>query len=167
MFIKQLYTSCLSEAAYYIESNGEAAVIDPLRDIDSYLQLAAERKATIKYIFETHFHADFGSGHIDLNNATGAPIIYGSGTVTNFPIHVATDEEVFSLGEVQIKVLHTPGHTLESVCYLLKDEAKKDHCVFTGDTLIVGDVGRPDLAQKGEELTTIDLAGRLYESLQR
>ena len=167
MFIKQLYTSCLSEAAYYLESNGEAAVIDPLRDIDLYLQLAAERKAKIKYIFETHFHADFVSGHIDLSKATGAAIVYGPGTNTTFPVYVARDEEVFSLGALQIKVLHTPGHTLESVCYLLKDEDGKDHCIFTGDTLFVGDVGRPDLAQKGEELTMNDLAGKLYESLQK
>jgi hydroxyacylglutathione hydrolase len=166
MFIKQLYTNCLSEAAYFIESNGEAAVIDPLRDIDVYLQLAAERNATIKYIFETHFHADFVSGHIDLGKATGAPIVYGPGTVANFPVYVAKDGEVFTIGALQVKVLHTPGHTLESTCYLLKNEEGKDYCVFTGDTLFVGDVGRPDLAQKGEELTMDDLAGKLYESLQ-
>jgi hydroxyacylglutathione hydrolase len=167
MYIKQLYTSCLSEAAYYIESNGEAAVIDPLRDIDVYLQLAAERKSKIKYIFETHFHADFVSGHLDLSKATGADIVYGPGTKTTFPVYVAKDEELFSLGALQIKVLHTPGHTLESACYLLKDENGKDHCIFTGDTLFVGDVGRPDLAQKGEELTMNDLAGKLYDSLQK
>jgi hydroxyacylglutathione hydrolase len=167
MYIKQLYTSCLSEAAYYIESNGEAAIIDPLRDIDVYLQLAAERKSKIKYIFETHFHADFVSGHLDLSKATGADIVYGPGTKTTFPVHVAKDEELFSLGTLQIKVLHTPGHTLESACYLLKDENGKDYCVFTGDTLFVGDVGRPDLAQKGEELTMNDLAGKLYDSLQK
>jgi glyoxylase-like metal-dependent hydrolase (beta-lactamase superfamily II)/rhodanese-related sulfurtransferase len=167
MYIKQLYTSCLSEAAYYIESNGEAAVIDPLRDIDVYLQLAAERKSKIKYIFETHFHADFVSGHLDLSKATGADIVYGPGTKTTFPVYVAKDEELFSLGALQIKVLHTPGHTLESACYLLKDENGKDYCIFTGDTLFVGDVGRPDLAQKGEELTMNDLAGKLYDSLQK
>lgn len=166
MFIKQLYTGCLSEAAYYVESNGHAAIIDPLRDIDVYLQLAAERKATINYIFETHFHADFVSGHIDLAKATGATIIYGPDTETNFHVHVAKDGEQFKLGDVTIKVLHTPGHTLESTCYLLKDENGKDYCVFTGDTLFVGDVGRPDLAQKGEELTMEDLAGMMYESLQ-
>ena len=165
MFIKQLYTGCLSEAAYYIESNGEAAVVDPLRDIDEYLQLANERKATIKYIFETHFHADFVSGHLDLNNATGAPIVYGPNTVTKFPVHVAKDRDVFKIGNLSIEVLHTPGHTLESTCYLLKDENGKDHCVFTGDTLFVGDVGRPDLAQKGNELTTNDLAGMMYDSI--
>jgi hydroxyacylglutathione hydrolase len=166
MFIKQLYTNCLSEAAYYIESEGEATVIDPLRDIDVYIALANERKATIKYIFETHFHADFVSGHIDLGNITGAPIIYGPGTQTKFPVHIAKDGEKFSLGKLTIEVLHTPGHTLESTCYLLKDEKGVDHCVFTGDTLFVGDVGRPDLAQKGAELTMEDLAGMLHNSLQ-
>lgn len=167
MFIKQLYTACLSEAAYYIESNGEAAVIDPLRDIDAYLQLAAERKARICYIFETHFHADFVSGHLDLSKVTGAPIVYGPGTRTAFPVKVAADGESFSLGALTIKVLHTPGHTLESSCYLLKEENGNDHCVFTGDTLFVGDVGRPDLAQKGAALTMDDLAGMLYDSLQQ
>lgn len=166
MFIQQLYTGCISEAAYYIESNGEAAVIDPLRDIDVYLDLANERKAKIKYIFETHFHADFVSGHIDLGKATDAPIVYGPGTVTKFPAHIAKDSEKFKIGALTIEVLHTPGHTLESSCYLLKDETGKDYCVFTGDTLFVGDVGRPDLAQKGDELTTNDLAGLMYDSLQ-
>ncbi len=167
MFIKQLYTSCLSEAAYYIEDNGEAAVIDPLRDIDVYLQLANERNARIKYIFETHFHADFVSGHLDLGQATGAPIVYGPGTVTKFPVHVAKDGETFKVGNLTIEVLHTPGHTLESSCYLLKDASGNNHCVFTGDTLFVGDVGRPDLAQKGAELTMTDLAGMLYDSIHR
>jgi hydroxyacylglutathione hydrolase len=165
MFIKQLYTGCLSEAAYFIESNGEAAVVDPLRDIDVYIQLAAERKAAIKYIFETHFHADFVSGHLDLAKATGATIVYGPKTETSLPVHIAGDGETFSLGQLSIQILHTPGHTLESTCYLLKDEQGKDHCVFTGDTLFVGDVGRPDLAQKGEDLTMEDLAGMLYDSL--
>jgi len=165
MFIKQLYTGCLSEAAYFIESNGEAAVIDPLRDIDEYLQLANERKARIKYIFETHFHADFVSGHLDLGKATSAPIVYGPDTSTKFPVHVAKDGETFKVGELTIQVLHTPGHTLESSCYLLKDANGKDHCVFTGDTLFVGDVGRPDLAQKGTEITMSDLAGMMYNSL--
>jgi glyoxylase-like metal-dependent hydrolase (beta-lactamase superfamily II)/rhodanese-related sulfurtransferase len=167
MFIQQLYTGCLSEAAYYIESEGEAAIIDPMRDIDSYLQLAATRKATIKYIFETHFHADFVSGHLDLSKATGAPIVYGPQTKTRFPVHIAKDGEEFTIGKISIRVLHTPGHTLESSCYLLKDETGKDHCIFTGDTLFVGDVGRPDLAQQGNELTTADLAGMLYDSLQK
>ncbi len=166
MYIKQLYTGCLSEAAYYIESNGESAIVDPLRDIDAYLQMAQERNTTIKYIFETHFHADFVSGHIELAKATGATIIYGPQTETNFPVHVSRDGEIFLLGNISISVLHTPGHTLESTCYLLKDESGKDHCVFTGDTLFVGDVGRPDLSQKGTELTMEDLAGMLYESLQ-
>jgi len=166
MFIQQLYTGCISEAAYYIESNGEAAIIDPLRDIDVYLELANERKAKIKFIFETHFHADFVSGHIDLGKATDAPIVYGPGTVTKFPAYIAKDGEKFSIGDITLEVLHTPGHTLESSCYLLKDETGMDHCVFTGDTLFVGDVGRPDLAQKSDELTTNDLAGMLYESLQ-
>lgn len=166
MYIQQLYTNCLSEAAYYIESNGEAAIIDPLRDIDEYIALAKERQATIKYIFETHFHADFVSGHIDLGKATGAPIIYGPETQTSFPVYVAKDNEEFKLGEVIIKVLHTPGHTLESACYLLKDEHKKDYAVFTGDTLFVGDVGRPDLSQKADTLTTQQLAGIMYESLK-
>jgi hydroxyacylglutathione hydrolase len=166
MFVKQLYTGCLSEAAYYIESDGEVAIIDPLRDIDSYLQMAQERNAKIKYIFETHFHADFVSGHIDLAKATGATIVYGPDTNAGFKVHVAKDGETFKIGKLTIEVLHTPGHTLESTCYLLKDESGKDNAVFTGDTLFVGDVGRPDLAQKGEDITMQDLAGMMYESLQ-
>jgi hydroxyacylglutathione hydrolase len=164
MFIKQLYTGCLSEAAYYIESNGEAAVIDPLRDTEEYILLAKERNATIKYIFETHFHADFVSGHLDLSQQTKAPIIYGPETTTNFPVHIAKDGEVFNLGSVSIKVLHTPGHTLESSCYLLKDEAGKDTALFTGDTLFVGDVGRPDLSSGN--LTKEELAAIMYDTLQ-
>jgi glyoxylase-like metal-dependent hydrolase (beta-lactamase superfamily II)/rhodanese-related sulfurtransferase len=163
MFIKQLYTNCLSEAAYYIESNGEAAIIDPLRDVEEYIQLAKERGATIKYIFETHFHADFVSGHIDLSKATNAPIIYGPSTETKFPVTVAKDGEKFSIGHLQVEVLHTPGHTLESTCYLLKDELGKNHAVFTGDTLFVGDVGRPDLFSGN--LSKEELAGMLYDSL--
>ncbi|HJU46088.1 MAG TPA: MBL fold metallo-hydrolase [Chitinophagaceae bacterium] len=165
MFIKQLYTGCLSEAAYYIESNGEAAIIDPLRDIEVYINLAAERKATIKYIFETHFHADFVSGHLDLAKATGAPIVYGPDTQTQFPIHLAKDGEIFKLGDVTIKVIHTPGHTLESTCYLLSDQTGKPHAVFTGDTLFVGDVGRPDLSSGN--MSKEDLAALLYDSLQQ
>lgn len=165
MFIKQLYTGCISEAAYYIESNGIAAVIDPLRDIEQYIELAKERNASIRYIFETHFHADFVSGHIDLAAATGATIVYGPNTVTQYPAHVAKDHEVFTLGDLSFEVLHTPGHTLESSCYLLKDSAGKDVAVFTGDTLFVGDVGRPDLAQKANEISMEDLAGMLYDSL--
>src|SRR4029079_6461819 len=135
MFVEQLYTGCLSEAAYYIESDGEAAIIDPLRDIDDYLEIASQRKTTIKYIFETHFHADFVSGHLDLAKVTGATIIYGPVTETTFPVHRAKDGEVFKMGEISFQVVHTPGHTLESSCYLLKDEKGKDHCLFTGDTL--------------------------------
>ncbi|MBP6358678.1 MAG: MBL fold metallo-hydrolase [Sediminibacterium sp.] len=165
MFVQQLYTGCISEAAYYIESNGIAAIIDPLRDIDAYLQLAKQRKATIQYIFETHFHADFVSGHLDLAAATGASIIYGPNTVTKFEVTVAKDNQVFQIGNASIQVLHTPGHTLESSCYLLKDETGKDHAIFTGDTLFVGDVGRPDLAQKDNEITMEELAGMLYDSL--
>lgn len=166
MFVKQLYTGCISEAAYYIESSGEAAIVDPLRDIDAYLQLARERNTTIKYIFETHFHADFVSGHLDLAKATGATIIYGPETITKFPVHVAKDGEQFLLGKIHFTVLHTPGHTLESTCYLLKNEEGNDYCIFTGDTLFVGDVGRPDLSQKESEITMHELAGLLYESLQ-
>ena len=164
MFIKQLYTGCLSEAAYYIDSDGEAAIIDPLRDIEGYLQLAKERKATIKYIFETHFHADFVSGHLDLSKATGAPIIYGPRTETNFPIHLATDGEAFKLGNCTIEVLHTPGHTIESSCYLVREAGGRPHVLFTGDTLFVGDVGRPDLSSG--DLNKEDLAALLYNSLR-
>ena len=167
MFIKQFYTGCLSEAAYFIEDGGEVAIIDPLRDIDAYLQLAKEKNATIKYIFETHFHADFISGHIDLAKATGAPIIYGPGTEAGFDVTIAKDGQVFTLGKLAIEVLHTPGHTLESSCYLLKDENGKPHAVFTGDTLFVGDVGRPDLAQKNMKNTMEEMAAMLYDSLQK
>jgi hydroxyacylglutathione hydrolase len=166
MFIRQLYTGCISEAAYYIESDGIAAIVDPMRDIEEYLVMAKERNATIKYIFETHFHADFVSGHLDLAAATGATIVYGPQTVTNFPVHVAKDGEVFAIGKLKMEVLHTPGHTLESSCFLLKDGNGKDNAIFTGDTLFVGDVGRPDLAQKGNEITVEDLAGMMYDSLQ-
>ena len=167
MYIEQLYTNCLSEAAYYIESNGEAAVIDPLRDIEEYLHLAQKRNATIKYIFETHFHADFVSGHLDLSKATGAPIVFGPETKAGFDVHLAKDGDVFSIGKLRLQVLHTPGHTLESTCYLLQDEQGTDYAVFTGDTLFAGDVGRPDLAQKGDDITTHELAAILYESLQK
>ena len=153
MFIQQLYTGCLSEAAYYIESDGEAAIIDPLRDIDPYLQLARDRKARIKYIFETHFHADFVSGHLDLSQATGAPIVYGPGTVTRFPVHVAKDGEEFSIGQLRIKVLHTPGHTPGSACYRVGDQ------VLTGDTLFVFGCGRCDLRGGNPE--------QMFQSLRR
>ncbi|MDB5201866.1 MAG: fold metallo-hydrolase [Ferruginibacter sp.] len=164
MFIKQLYTNCLSEAAYYIESEGEAAIIDPLRDIGDYIALAKERNAGIKYIFETHFHADFVSGHIDLSKTTGAPIIFGPGAVTNFDAHNAKDGEIFKLGKISIEVLHTPGHTLESSCFLLRDENDQPHAIFTGDTLFVGDVGRPDLSSG--DMTSEELASIMYDTLQ-
>ena len=164
MEIKQLYTNCLSEAAYFITSEGEAAVIDPLRDVDTYLKMAEEKGVKIKYIFETHFHADFISGHIELAQQTGAPIIYGPNAHPSFKVHIATDGEEFSVGKLKIKVLHTPGHTLESACYLLHDEAGAPYCIFTGDTLFVGDVGRPDLFSGN--LSKEELAGMMYESLQ-
>lgn len=164
MYIKQLYTGCLSEAAYFIESNGIAAVIDPLRDIDAYIQLAKEKDAEIKYIFETHFHADFVSGHLDLSKQTGATIVYGPGTETNFPVHIAKDGEIFTIGDVSIQAIHTPGHTIESTCYLLTDEHQKAHCIFTGDTLFVGDVGRPDLSSG--DMTSEELASVMYDTIQ-
>ncbi|MGF6926913.1 hydroxyacylglutathione hydrolase [Chitinophaga sp. W2I13] len=163
MYVKQLYTSCLSEAAYFIESNGIAAVIDPLRDIEVYLDLAKERNATIKYIFETHFHADFVSGHLELAEATGAKIVYGPDAETSFDAYIAKDNEVFDIGAVTFKVLHTPGHTMESSCYLLSDEQQQPYALFTGDTLFVGDVGRPDLFSGN--LTKEELAGYLFDSL--
>lgn len=163
MFIKQLYTPCLSEAAYFIESNGEAAIIDPLRDTDVYHELAKERNATIRYIFETHFHADFVSGHLDLQRATGAPIVFGPNTQTRFPIHRAHDKETFRIGNIQLIALHTPGHTIESTCYLLIDESGKPHALFSGDTLFVNDVGRPDLGSGNN--STEELASMLYDSL--
>jgi hydroxyacylglutathione hydrolase len=164
MFIKQLYTDCLSEAAYYIESEGEAVIIDPLRDIDEYLKLAEERNAGIKYIFETHFHADFVSGHLDLSKQTGAPIIYGPGAKTNFKVHNATEGEVFKLGKISFKVMHTPGHTIESTCYLLHDENDNPHAIFTGDTLFVGDVGRPDLSSGN--MSSEELAGIMFDTIK-
>ena len=164
MYIQQLYTGCLSEAAYYIESEGEAAIVDPLRDVDTYIQLAKERNTVIKYIFETHFHADFVSGHLDLSKKTGAPIIFGPDTITNFPVHIAKDGEDFKLGNITLQLLHTPGHTIESSCYLLKDENNHPHAIFTGDTLFVGDVGRPDLSSGN--LSKEELAGIMYDTLQ-
>ena len=164
MYIQQLYTGCLSEAAYYIESEGEAAIVDPLRDVDTYIQLAKERNTVIKYIFETHFHADFVSGHLDLSKKTGAPIIFGPDTTTNFPVHIAKDGEDFKLGNITLQLLHTPGHTIESSCYLLKDENNHPHAIFTGDTLFVGDVGRPDLSSGN--LSKEELAGIMYDTLQ-
>ncbi|RYD91369.1 MAG: MBL fold metallo-hydrolase, partial [Sphingobacteriales bacterium] len=164
MIIEQLYTGCLAQGAYYIESEGEAAVIDPLRETAPYQKKAERNGAQIKYVFETHFHADFVSGHIDLAKKTGATIVYGPTAQTRFESHIAQDGEVFKLGKLTIKVLHTPGHTPESTTYLLVDENGKNHAIFTGDTLFIGDVGRPDLAIKGY-LTEHDLAGMLYDSL--
>ncbi len=164
MFIKQIYTGCISEAAYYIESEGEVAIIDPLRDIDEYIALAKSRTAGIKYIFETHFHADFVSGHLDLASQTGAPIIYGPGAKTNFKIYNSSHGEIFKLGKITLQVVHTPGHTLESTCYLLRDENDKPHAIFTGDTLFVGDVGRPDLSSG--DMSSEELANIMYDSIQ-
>ncbi len=164
MLIQQFYTKCLSEAAYYIESEGEVALIDPLRDTDEYLQLAKNNNAGIKYIFETHFHADFVSGHIDLSKQTGAPIIYGPDAKTNYPVHNCKDNEIFKLGKITIQAIHTPGHTLESTCYLLRDENDKPHAIFTGDTLFVGDVGRPDLSSGN--MSSAALAGIMYDTIQ-
>ncbi|OJW82216.1 MAG: MBL fold metallo-hydrolase [Bacteroidetes bacterium 46-16] len=163
MQIEQLYTGCLSEAAYFISSDGEAAVIDPLRDVDAYINMAKEKGVEIKYIFETHFHADFVSGHLELSKKTGAPIVYGPQTNAKFPFHLAKDGEEFHIGKLKLKVLHTPGHTLESTCYLLEDESGKPYCVFTGDTLFVGDVGRPDLFSG--DMSKEELAGMMYDSL--
>src|SRR5688572_15937477 len=165
MYIEQLYTNCLAEAAYYIESDHEAAIIDPLRETEPYIELAKERGSKIKYVFETHFHADFVSGHIDLAKKVNAPIIYGPGAKTEYAIYNAKDGEEFSLGKVKIKVLHTPGHTPESACYLLIDENGKQHAIFTGDTLFVGDVGRPDLLDG--VMTPETLAGMMYDSLTK
>ncbi|MGD1845109.1 MAG: rhodanese-like domain-containing protein [Salibacteraceae bacterium] len=165
MYVEQMYTGCLAEAAYYIESQGIAAVIDPLRDPEPYLKKAAERGATIQYIFETHFHADFVSGHLDLARETGATIVYGPTAKTGYIIHEAKDGEAFPIGALTMVALHTPGHTPESTTWLLRDEQGADHAIFSGDTLFIGDVGRPDLAIKGD-LTKEDLAGMLFDSLQ-
>jgi len=166
MKIEQIYTGCLAQGAYYIESEGEAAIIDPLRETAPYIEKAARNNAKIKYIFETHFHADFVSGHVDLAKKTGATIVYGPGAKTNYDIHEGTDGEVFDIGKLKVKILHTPGHTPESSTYLLIDEAGKEHAIFSGDTLFIGDVGRPDLAIKSD-VTQEDLAGMLYESLHQ
>ena len=167
MTIDQIYTGCLAQGAYYVESNGEAAVIDPLRSPEPYLERARRAGHTIKYIFETHFHADFVSGHLDLARETGAQIVYGPGAETNYEKYNAVDGEDFQLGNVIIRALHTPGHTLESTTYLLFDEDGRPHAIFSGDTLFIGDVGRPDLAQKQGALTMEDMAGLLYDSLRR
>jgi glyoxylase-like metal-dependent hydrolase (beta-lactamase superfamily II)/rhodanese-related sulfurtransferase len=165
MYIEQLYTNCLAEAAYYIESEGEAAIIDPLRETEPYVDLANKRGAKIKFVFETHFHADFVSGHIDLSRKVNAPIVYGPNANTHYKVYNAADGEEFQLGKIKIKVLHTPGHTPESSCFLLVDERGKQHAVFTGDTLFVGDVGRPDLLDG--VMTKEELAGMLYDSLTK
>ena len=167
MKVEQIYTGCLAQGAYYIESNGEAAIIDPLREVAPYIQKATLDNAKIKYVLETHFHADFVSGHIDLAKKTGATIVYGPTAKAGFEMHTANDGEVLSLGNVKIKVIHTPGHTMESTCFLLIDENGKESALFSGDTLFIGDVGRPDLAQKVKaELTEDILAGHLYDSLR-
>ena len=165
MNIEQIYTGCLAQGAYYIESAGEAVVIDPLRETQPYMERAQESGATIKYVLETHFHADFVSGHVDLAKKTGATIVFGPNANPSYEAHIATDGEVLKVGKVTITVLHTPGHTMESTTYLLKDENGKPHAIFSGDTLFIGDVGRPDLAQKMGSLTQEDLAGFLYDSL--
>lgn len=166
MKIEQIYTGCLAQGAYIIESNGEVAIIDPLREVQQYIDWADKHNATIKYILETHFHADFVSGHVTLAEKTGAAIIYGPTANPNFDALIAEDNQVFKLGNVSIKVLHTPGHTMESTTFLLLDENGKEHAIFSGDTLFLGDVGRPDLAQKAASMTQEDLAGILYESLR-
>lgn len=167
MKIEQIYTGCLAQGAYYIESNHEAVVIDPLREVQPYIQKAENSNAKIKYVFETHFHADFVSGHLDLSKKTGAPIVYGPHANPEFNAHIAKDGEEFKVGTITLKALHTPGHTMESTCYLLKDENGKEVALFSGDTLFIGDVGRPDLAQKVVAgLTQEKLAGYLFDSLR-
>jgi glyoxylase-like metal-dependent hydrolase (beta-lactamase superfamily II)/rhodanese-related sulfurtransferase len=166
MKIEQIYTGCLAQGAYYITSNGEAAIIDPLREIQPYIDRAKADNVKIKYIFETHFHADFVSGHIDLAKATGATIVYGPNAKTAYEAHIATDGEILKLGDITFKILHTPGHTMESTCFLLIDENGKDNALFSGDTLFIGDVGRPDLAQKAASMTQEQLAATLFHSLR-
>lgn len=166
MIIEQIYTGCLSQGAYYLQSKGEVAVIDPLREVQPYLDRVVKNNAKVKYIFETHFHADFVSGHLTLSKETGAPIIYGPMANPNFEAIIAKDLQEFPLGELTIVVLHTPGHTMESTTYLLRDKNGKDHAIFSGDTLFLGDVGRPDLAQKAANMTKEDLAGHLFDSLR-
>ena len=166
MIVEQIYTGCLAQGAYYIESNGEAAVIDPLREVEPYLQRAQKNKANIKYIFETHFHADFVSGHLTLSNKTKAPIVFGPLADPDFDVIIAEDGQTFRIGDVTITALHTPGHTMESTTYLLRDSSGKDHAIFSGDTLFLGDVGRPDLAQKQGKMTQEQLAETLFDSLR-
>ena len=167
MIIEQIYTGCLSQGAYYIQSGNEVAIIDPLREIDPYMQKAEKANARIRFIFETHFHADFVSGHLTLAKKTGAKIIFGPNANTKFDALIAKDGQEFKIGEITIKALHTPGHTMESTTYLLIDSSKKDIAIFSGDTLFIGDVGRPDLAQKANNITQEDLAGTLYDSLRK
>jgi hydroxyacylglutathione hydrolase len=167
MIVEQIYTGCLAQGAYYISSNGEAAVIDPLREVGPYLERARKDGAAIRYVFETHFHADFVSGHLDLAKKTGATIVYGPGATPEFDAYIARDGEEFRIGRLTLRVLHTPGHTLESTCYLLLDENGREHALFTGDTLFIGDVGRPDLAQGSSGYTQDELAGLLFDSLNR
>jgi hydroxyacylglutathione hydrolase len=166
MKVEQIYTGCLAQGAYYIESEGEAVIIDPLREVGSYLEKAQKNGVQIKYVLETHFHADFVSGHLDLAAKTGATIVYGPTALPSFQAHIATDGEVLTFGQVSIQILHTPGHTMESTTYLLRDENGKEYAIFTGDTLFLGDVGRPDLAQKAAHLTQEELASLLYDSLR-
>lgn len=167
MKIEQIYTGCLAQGAYYIESNGEVAIIDPLREVQPYIDKTIQNNSKIKYIFETHFHADFVSGHVTLAEKTGAPIVFGPNANPSFKAHIAKDGEVFKLGEITITVLHTPGHTMESACFLLKDKNGVDFALFSGDTLFLGDVGRPDLAQKAANMTQEELAGILFDSLRK
>jgi len=164
MHIEQIYTGCLAQGAYYIKSENEAVVIDPLREVSPYIERANSDNVKIKYILEIHFHADFVSGHLTLAEKTGAPIVYGPNANPSFKAHIATDGEEFKVGNITIRTLHTPGHTMESTTYLLLDEQGKQHAIFTGDTLFLGDVGRPDLAQKSDEMTMEDLAGYAYDS---
>jgi hydroxyacylglutathione hydrolase len=166
MKIEQIYTGCLAQGAYYITSNGEAAIIDPLREIQPYLDRLERDGVQLKYIFETHFHADFVSGHVDLSRETGAPIVYGPNAKCEFECISANDGQEFTIGNIKIKALHTPGHTMESTTFLLIDENGKDHAIFSGDTLFIGDVGRPDLAQKAASMTQEELAGILFHSLR-
>ena len=166
MIVEQIYTKCLSQGSYYIESKGEAAVIDPLREVDSYIERAAKGKAKIKYVFETHFHADFVSGHLSLSKKTNAPIIFGPNADPSFESNIAMDGDKFKIGEVTLQLIHTPGHTMESSCYLLWDEDDEEVAIFTGDTLFLGDVGRPDLAQENKKLSKEYLAGQLFDSLR-
>ncbi len=167
MNIEQIYTGCLAQGAYYIESKGEAAIIDPLREVAPYIERAKKDNASVKYIFETHFHADFVSGHVTLAEKTGAKIVYGPGADTGFDAYIAKDGETFQLGDITITALHTPGHTMESTTYLLKDKDGKNHAIFSGDTLFLGDVGRPDLAQKAADMTKEELAAVLFDSLRK